>query len=128
MLDVLGTSSPLYPVVAHHAGHPFEGPGLSGFSLSLRFSPRPYNLRTSSSWPTDTLRDPSSMRIVIIGAGPSGLVTLKYAITAHTALQTDPIDVMLFESEAGVGGTFYARTYEDAEVRRDMTLDTLSPK
>ena len=56
------------------------------------------------------------MRIAIIGAGPSGLVTLKYALSAHAALHVDPIDARLFETEPGVGGTFYARTYEDAEV------------
>jgi len=59
------------------------------------------------------------MRVAVIGAGPSGLVTLKYALSAYTALQSDPVDVRLFESEDGVGGTFYARTYEDAEVSFD---------
>ena len=56
------------------------------------------------------------MRIAIIGAGPSGLVTLKYALSAHLAFDLDPIDAKLFESEPGIGGTFFARTYEDAEV------------
>jgi len=66
------------------------------------------------------------MRIAIIGAGPSGLVTLKYAMSAHKTLQSsDPVDARLFETEPGVGGTFYARTYEDAEVRSGSPFTSL---
>lgn len=56
------------------------------------------------------------MRVAVIGAGPSGLVTLKYLKTAHQFFPVKPIDAMLFESEDAVGGTFAHRTYEDAEV------------
>ena len=56
------------------------------------------------------------MRVAVIGAGPSGLVTLKYLMNAHGSLDTELVDARLFESEAGVGGTFLVRTYEDAEV------------
>lgn len=56
------------------------------------------------------------MRVAVIGAGPSGLVTLKYLTTAHKFLGCEPIEARLFESEAQVGGTFVARVYEDAEV------------
>jgi dimethylaniline monooxygenase (N-oxide forming) len=55
------------------------------------------------------------MRVAVVGAGPSGLVTLKYLVTAHKFLDTEPIEARLFESEAQVGGTFVARVYEDAE-------------
>jgi dimethylaniline monooxygenase (N-oxide forming) len=55
------------------------------------------------------------MRVAIVGAGPSGLVTLKYFLAAPQFLGTDPIEVKLFESEDYVGGTFVGRTYEDAE-------------
>ena len=42
------------------------------------------------------------MRVAVIGAGPSGLVTLKYLLAAHDALKTDqPIEVRCFESESG---------------------------
>lgn len=58
------------------------------------------------------------MRVAVIGAGPSGLVTLKYLLAAERALGTAPIEARLFESEAGVGGTFLTRMYEDAEVSR----------
>lgn len=58
------------------------------------------------------------MKVAVIGAGPSGLVTLKYLKQAHQSLGTQPIDARIFEAEAGVGGTFLARTYEDAEVEK----------
>lgn len=58
------------------------------------------------------------MRVAVIGAGPSGLVTLKYLLAAEQALGTAPVEARLFETEAGVGGTFLTRMYEDAEVRR----------
>jgi dimethylaniline monooxygenase (N-oxide forming) len=56
------------------------------------------------------------MRVAVIGGGPSGLVTLKYLLTAHLFLETGPIEARIFEGEADIGGTFLARTYEDAEV------------
>ena len=57
------------------------------------------------------------MRVAIIGAGPSGLVTLKYLKTAHDFFPIEPVEAKIFESEAAIGGTFAHRTYEDAEVR-----------
>ena len=63
------------------------------------------------------------MRVAVIGAGPSGLVTLKYLLEAHKALNLiKPIEVRCFESDIGVGGTFLARTYEDAEVQEFSLL------
>ncbi|KAK4662347.1 uncharacterized protein QC763_0112450 [Podospora pseudopauciseta] len=55
------------------------------------------------------------MKVAVIGAGSSGLVTLKYLVSAHTFLGAEPIETLLFESEDTIGGTFQARTYEDAE-------------
>jgi hypothetical protein len=48
-------------------------------------------------------------------------VTLKYLVTAHHFLDTDPIEAVLFESEDSIGGTFAHRTYEDAEVREYLS-------
>jgi hypothetical protein len=59
-----------------------------------------------------------TMKVAVIGGGPSGLVTLKYLITAHDFLAIEPIEAHLFESEAQIGGTFRYRTYEEAEVRQ----------
>ncbi|KAK0671726.1 hypothetical protein QBC41DRAFT_300413 [Cercophora samala] len=44
------------------------------------------------------------MRVAVIGAGPSGLVTLKYLLTACDFLDTGPVEAVLFESESSVGG------------------------
>ncbi|KAI2620969.1 FAD/NAD(P)-binding domain-containing protein [Hypomontagnella submonticulosa] len=66
------------------------------------------------------------MRVAIIGAGPSGLVTLKYLLAAERALGTEPVEARLFESEAGVGGTFLARTYDDAELVSSRQLTCFS--
>ena len=56
------------------------------------------------------------MRVAVIGGGPSGLLSLKYLKAASDYFPVDPIDVILFESEDAVGGTFRYRTYENAEV------------
>ncbi|KAI1451860.1 FAD/NAD(P)-binding domain-containing protein [Annulohypoxylon moriforme] len=66
------------------------------------------------------------MRVAIIGAGPSGLVTLKYLLAAEKTLGTKTIEARLFESETGVGGTFLARTYEDAELVSSRQLTCFS--
>ncbi|KAI1138355.1 FAD/NAD(P)-binding domain-containing protein [Hypoxylon sp. FL0543] len=66
------------------------------------------------------------MRVAIIGAGPSGLVTLKYLLAAERALGTEPVEARLFEYESGVGGTFLARTYEDAELVSSRQLTCFS--
>lgn len=57
------------------------------------------------------------MRVAVIGAGPSGLVTLKYLLQAHQSLGCHPVEAILFDYQPNIGGTFAARTYEDAEVR-----------
>ncbi len=58
------------------------------------------------------------MRVAVIGGGPSGLVTLKYLVTAHDFFPgMDPIEAKLFEAQDSIGGTFTYRVYEDAEVR-----------
>ena len=56
------------------------------------------------------------MRVAVVGAGPSGLVALKYLKTAHQFFPVKPIEAQLFESEAVIGGTFSHRAYEDTEV------------
>ena len=56
------------------------------------------------------------LKVAVIGAGASGLVTLKYLATAHRFFDIEPVDVRLFEAEDHMGGTFKDRVYEDAEV------------
>ena len=62
------------------------------------------------------------MRVAVIGGGPSGLVTLKYLITAHKFFGGEAIEARLFESEGSIGGTFKHRSYEDAEVSQKNLL------
>lgn len=59
-------------------------------------------------------------KVAVIGAGPGGLVTAKYLLESHRALGTEPLEVKVFEAEDAIGGTFYARMYEDGEVRQDL--------
>ncbi|KAK0671296.1 hypothetical protein QBC41DRAFT_363349 [Cercophora samala] len=66
------------------------------------------------------------MKVAVIGAGPSGLVTLRYLISAQTFLGTEPIEALLFKSEDTVGGTFQARTYEDGELVSSKQLTSFS--
>ncbi|KAI1774408.1 FAD/NAD(P)-binding domain-containing protein [Hypoxylon cercidicola] len=66
------------------------------------------------------------MRVAIIGAGPSGLVTLKYLLAAERSLGTGPVEVRLFEAESGVGGTFLMRTYDEAELVSSRQLTCFS--
>lgn len=47
--------------------------------------------------------------IIVVGAGPSGIVTAKYAKSLG-------FDVKILEAEDGVGGTFAYRTYEHGEL------------
>lgn len=68
------------------------------------------------------------MRVPVVGAGPSGLVTLKYLVTAHQLLGTEPIEATLFQGGDQVGGTFVARVYEDAEASRSHAPYSLGPK
>ena len=56
------------------------------------------------------------MKIAVIGAGPSGLVTLKYLLQAEKSLDCEPVEAILFDYQPKVGGTFSSRAYEDAEV------------
>ncbi|KAF5580434.1 dimethylaniline monooxygenase [Fusarium subglutinans] len=66
------------------------------------------------------------MRVAVVGAGPGGLVTLKYLKEAHKFFNIDPIEVRLFEREGAVGGTFTQRTYEDAELVSSKYLTCFS--
>ena len=52
----------------------------------------------------------SKQTIVVIGAGPAGLVTCKSLIEAATP--EHPFDPIVFEQEDDIGGTFRYRSYE----------------
>lgn len=50
------------------------------------------------------------MKVVIVGAGPSGLVTCKSLLEAATS--DFPFDPVILEQEDDIGGTFNYRSYE----------------
>ena len=61
------------------------------------------------------------MKVIVIGGGSAGLVTLKFLATAHRFYpDLKPIDVQLFEGEDDIGGTFKYRVWDKSEVC-DMT-------
>ncbi|KAJ8106861.1 hypothetical protein ONZ43_g6917 [Nemania bipapillata] len=66
------------------------------------------------------------IRVAIIGAGPAGMATLRYLLDAENALQCEPVEVKLFEADTGVGGTFKARMYEEAELVSSARFTTFS--
>jgi dimethylaniline monooxygenase (N-oxide forming) len=66
------------------------------------------------------------MRVAVIGAGPAGLVTLKYLKQVHEYLKTEPMEVRCFEAADEVGGTFRYRTYEQAELVSSRQLTSFS--
>jgi len=64
------------------------------------------------------------MKVAVIGGGPSGLVTLKYLLTAHEFHPIEPIEARLFEAKETITGTFRYRVYEDAEVFYPLCIAT----
>ncbi|KAM0395488.1 hypothetical protein ACHAQC_005344 [Fusarium culmorum] len=66
------------------------------------------------------------MKVAVIGGGPSGLVTPKYLLNAHLSLESDPIEVRLFELDDTIGGVFATRVYEDAELVSSKQLTIFS--
>lgn len=54
------------------------------------------------------------MKVVIVGAGPSGLVTCKTLLEA--ANDDFPFEPIILEQEDNIGGTFRYRSYEVIEL------------
>ncbi|KAF8654097.1 hypothetical protein AX16_003630 [Volvariella volvacea WC 439] len=64
------------------------------------------------------------MKVVIIGAGPSGLVTCKTLLEYADA--NLPFDPVVLEQEADLGGTFNYRSYENADLVSSRQLTSFS--
>ncbi|KAJ7837039.1 FAD/NAD(P)-binding domain-containing protein [Mycena olivaceomarginata] len=64
------------------------------------------------------------MKVVVIGAGPSGLVACKSLLEAAS---TDfPFDPIVLEQEADIGGTFRYRSYQNATLVSSKQLTSFS--
>ncbi|KAF7796955.1 hypothetical protein EIP86_008141 [Pleurotus ostreatoroseus] len=64
------------------------------------------------------------MKVVIIGAGPAGLVTCKSLLEA--ADSNFPFDPVILEQEDDIGGTFRYRSYENATLVSSKQLTSFS--
>ncbi|KAF5390335.1 hypothetical protein D9757_002786 [Collybiopsis confluens] len=64
------------------------------------------------------------MKVVIVGAGPSGLVTAKCLL--ENADSSFPFDPIILEQEDDIGGTFRYRSYENANLVSSKQLTSFS--
>ncbi|KAF8894502.1 FAD/NAD(P)-binding domain-containing protein [Infundibulicybe gibba] len=64
------------------------------------------------------------MKVVIVGAGPSGLVTCKSLLQAATT--QFPFDPIILEQENDIGGTFKYRSYENSQLVSSKQLTSFS--
>ncbi|KAG7088525.1 hypothetical protein E1B28_012508 [Marasmius oreades] len=64
------------------------------------------------------------MKVVVIGAGPAGLVTAKSLL--ENADDHYPFDPLILEQEDGIGGTFRYRSYENANMVSSKQLTSFS--
>jgi len=64
--------------------------------------------------------------ILIVGAGPGGLTTLKTCLEASNNDPAHPLDPILVEAESEIGGTFRYRRYESAELVSSRQLTAFS--
>lgn len=68
------------------------------------------------------------LKVAVIGAGASGLVTLKYLLEAKKFFPGVAIEACLFEKWNDIGGVFKHQVYEDAEVRFPLQVSPSSAR
>ncbi|OHF00066.1 dimethylaniline monooxygenase [Colletotrichum orchidophilum] len=66
------------------------------------------------------------IRVAVIGAGASGLVTAKYLRQARQYFGVPDVEVRVFEREDGVGGVYKYKVYEEAEMVSSKYLTAFS--
>ncbi|KAK7689087.1 hypothetical protein QCA50_007778 [Cerrena zonata] len=64
------------------------------------------------------------MKVVVIGAGPAGLVACKTILEAATP--DFPFDPIILEQESDIGGTFQFRSYENSNLVSSKQLTSFS--
>ncbi|KZL79173.1 dimethylaniline monooxygenase [Colletotrichum incanum] len=66
------------------------------------------------------------MRVAVIGAGASGLVTAKYLSQAREYFGVPDVEIRIFEREESVGGVYKHKVYEEAEMVSSKYLTAFS--
>ncbi|KAK2054616.1 dimethylaniline monooxygenase [Colletotrichum caudatum] len=66
------------------------------------------------------------MRVAVIGAGASGLVTAKYLSQSREYFGIPGMEIRIFEREDSVGGVYKYKVYEDAEMVSSKYLTAFS--
>lgn len=67
------------------------------------------------------------MRVVVVGAGPAGLTTLKTLLHAPSSLGTN-FDPVILELGDSIGGTFDQRSYENGTLVSSKQLTCFSDR
>ncbi|KAK2016408.1 dimethylaniline monooxygenase [Colletotrichum eremochloae] len=70
--------------------------------------------------------DLKPMRVAVIGAGASGLVTAKYLSQSREYFGIPDIEIRIFEREDSVGGVYKYKVYEEAEMVSSKYLTAFS--
>ncbi|TDZ38711.1 Dimethylaniline monooxygenase [N-oxide-forming] 2 [Colletotrichum trifolii] len=66
------------------------------------------------------------LKVAVIGAGPSGLVTAKYLSQAAEYFGVPDIEIRVFEREDKIGGVYRYKVYEEAEMVSSKYLTAFS--
>ncbi|TDZ39642.1 Dimethylaniline monooxygenase [N-oxide-forming] 2 [Colletotrichum spinosum] len=67
-----------------------------------------------------------TLKVAVIGAGPSGLVTAKYLSQAAEYFGVPDIEIRVFEREDKIGGVYRYKVYEEAEMVSSKYLTAFS--
>ncbi|KAF6834666.1 dimethylaniline monooxygenase [Colletotrichum plurivorum] len=67
-----------------------------------------------------------SIRVAVVGAGVSGLVTAKYLRQARECFGVPDVEIRIFEREKSIGGVYRHKVYEEAEMVSSKYLTAFS--
>lgn len=67
-----------------------------------------------------------TLKVAIVGGGPSGLVTLKTLLDLADRHSDIQVEASLFEAEDAIGGTFRYRSYQNAQLVSSKQLTAFS--
>ncbi|KAF6795936.1 dimethylaniline monooxygenase [Colletotrichum sojae] len=67
-----------------------------------------------------------SIRVAVVGAGASGLVTAKFLRQAREYFGVPDVEIRIFEREESIGGVYRHKVYEEAEMVSSKYLTAFS--